>query len=153
MKIINTTLESTLLFAIDQTTKIARQYTQHHFELLGIDITVEQWLILKVVKEKSIASQTALARVTHRDPSSITRTLNLLQQKGLLLRVAIPGNKRQFRIELTREGRYFLLQTQPLIDHMRSTSIQNITETDILKTISILEHIQQNLRLKKNNNA
>src|SRR5687768_6069159 len=94
-------LNDVILFIIDQTSKIARQYSQNEFDLLKIDVTVEQWVLLKIIHENEGLSQTVLAEKSHRDPASITRTLDLLEKKRLILRQPIPENRRQYNLKLT----------------------------------------------------
>jgi MarR family transcriptional regulator, transcriptional regulator for hemolysin len=138
-------LETTVLYVIDQTTKIAKQYSQKEFDLLGIGITVEQWILLKVVEEKSGLSQNELAKETNRDPASITRTLDLLQKKGLIIREAIADNRRQYNIMLSQEGLDFVKQNMPLINDMRNISINGFTKEEVDSLISMLYRIQKNM--------
>jgi MarR family transcriptional regulator, transcriptional regulator for hemolysin len=138
-------LETTVLYVIDQTTKIAKQYSQKEFDLLGIGITVEQWILLKVVEEKSGLSQNELAKETNRDPASITRTLDLLQKKGLIIREAIADNRRQYNIMLSQEGIAFVKQNMPLINDMRNISIKGFSKEEVESLISMLYRIQKNM--------
>jgi MarR family transcriptional regulator, transcriptional regulator for hemolysin len=138
-------LETTVLYVIDQTTKIAKQYSQREFDLLGIGITVEQWILLKIVEEKSGLSQNELAKETNRDPASITRTLDLLQKKGLIIREAIADNRRQYNIMLSQDGIAFVKQNMPLINDMRNISIKGFTKEEVDSLISMLNRIQKNM--------
>jgi MarR family transcriptional regulator, transcriptional regulator for hemolysin len=138
-------LETTVLYVIDQTTKIAKQYSQKEFDLLGIGITVEQWILLKVVEEKSGLSQNELAKETNRDPASITRTLDLLQKKGLIIREAIADNRRQYNIMLSQDGINFVKQNMPLINDMRNISIKDFSKEEVDSLISMLYRIQKNM--------
>jgi MarR family transcriptional regulator, transcriptional regulator for hemolysin len=138
-------LKTTVLYVIDQTTKIAKQYSQKEFDLLGIGITVEQWILLKVVEEKSGLSQNELAKETNRDPASITRTLDLLQKKGLIIREAIADNRRQYNIMLSQEGIAFVKQNMPLINDMRNISIKGFSKEEVESLISMLYRIQKNM--------
>ena len=63
-------------------------------------ITVEQWVILKIVHESEALTQKELANKSFRDPASITRTMDLLEKKGLLQRDALPNNRRAYTIAL-----------------------------------------------------
>jgi MarR family transcriptional regulator, transcriptional regulator for hemolysin len=142
---INADIESTVLFVLDQTSKIARQHSQREFDLLKIDITVEQWVLLKVIEEKKILSQTELAKATHRDPASITRTLDLLQKKGLLVRESIADNRRQHDIKLTAEGDKFVKQNMSLIKRLRAEAVKGFTTIEIETLITLLKKMQQNM--------
>jgi MarR family transcriptional regulator, transcriptional regulator for hemolysin len=140
-----TKLESAIPFLLDQTTKISKLHAQREFDLLQIDITIEQWLLLKVISEKETQSQQALALETKRDPAAITRTIDILVKKGLLIREAITNNRRQYHIKLTKEGRYFIVQNMPLINELRNITIKGFSKKEIDLLISMLMRIQKNL--------
>jgi MarR family transcriptional regulator, transcriptional regulator for hemolysin len=141
----STELENVLLFVIDQTSKVAKQHSQREFDLLGLGITVEQWVLLKVIEEKSVLSQTELAKETYRDPASITRTLDLLQRKGLIIREPIIDNRRQYNIKLTNDGNAFVVQNMPLIRTLRNLSIKDFSEAEVEALISMLRRVQKNM--------
>ncbi len=138
-------LETTLLYVIDQTNKIARQHSQKEFDLLGIDITVEQWVLLKVLENNGLLSQTELAKKTHRDPASITRTLDLLQKKGFIKREQMVDNRRQYNIQMTKEGNNFVTQHMPLITKMRNVSVKGFSKSEIENLIAMLLKVQKNM--------
>ncbi len=81
-------IESVILFQLDKTSKTAKQYSQREFERLGLGITVEQWILLKIIHESDDISQKELADQSFRDPASITRTLDLLHSRGFIDRLA-----------------------------------------------------------------
>lgn len=138
-------LETTLLYVIDQTNKIAKQHSQREFDLLGIEITVEQWVLLKVLENNGLLSQSELAQKTHRDPASITRTLDILQKKGLISREQIADNRRQYNIQLTKAGNHFVLQHMPLINKMRNISVKGFSKSEIENLITMLQRVQKNM--------
>jgi MarR family transcriptional regulator, transcriptional regulator for hemolysin len=139
-------LETVLLFVIDQTNKIARQYSQREFDSLRIDINVDQWVLLKEIEEKETLSQNELAKNTSRDPASITRTLDILQKKKLIIRESVPDNRRQYNVRLTKEGSYFVLQNMPLINEIRNRSIKGFSKSEVEQLIIMLQKVQVNLK-------
>jgi MarR family transcriptional regulator, transcriptional regulator for hemolysin len=143
---INKNLETVLLFAIDQTNKIARQYSQREFDLLGININVEQWVLLKTIEEKNLLSQNELAKITNRDPASITRTLDILQKKELIIRESIPENRRQYNIKLTKNGSSFIIRHMHVVNEIRNKSIKGFTKEEVKQLIAMLEKVQNNMK-------
>lgn len=141
---INEDLNTVILFLIEQTSKIAKQSSQREFDLLKIDITVDQWVLLKIIEQHQELSQIELAIKSHRDPASITRSLDILQQKRLILREQVADNRRQYMVRLTKEGRYFILQNMPLISDMRAKSLKGFTKTEAEQLKSFLLRIQNN---------
>ena len=139
-------IEDVILFQIDLTNKVSKQYSQKEFDKLNLGITVEQWVILKFLSEKTDLNQKELAVKSNRDPASITRTLDLLEKKDLLKRLAIPNNRRSYKIGLTIKGKNFIKKNMPLIIEQRKRSIKGITTSE-LKTLSlILSKIRENMK-------
>lgn len=138
-------IEDVILFQIDWTSKISKQYSQSEFDRSGLGITVEQWIILKIVSESSEISQRELANKSHRDPASITRTLDILEKKGLLIRQSIPDNRRTYNIGLTKEGEKFITNNMELINTHRANSIKGLSEEEIGALSEILGKIRKNM--------
>lgn len=138
-------LENLILFQLDKTNKIVKQYSQRKFDELNLGLTIEQWIILKIIYESGAESQKSIAELSHRDPASITRTLDLLAKKSFIKREHIPDNRRQFKIILTKTGEQFVEKQMPMVNEQRKQSIKgfNKSELDLLK--SFLMRIQKNM--------
>ncbi|MEP0984629.1 MarR family transcriptional regulator [Ekhidna sp.] len=139
-------IENVILFQIDLTSKLAKSYSQQEFDRIGLDITVEQWILLKIVEESEGLSQRELASKSNRDPASITRTLDLLEKKNMIQRELIPGNRRQYRIILAEEGKKFIKIHMPLIEKHRKNSIKGLTDKEIQLLHDMLKKIQNNMK-------
>ncbi|MFD2586005.1 MarR family winged helix-turn-helix transcriptional regulator [Croceitalea marina] len=138
-------IEDVILFQIDWTSKVSKQYSQSEFDRLCLGITVEQWIILKIVSESTAVSQRELANKSHRDPASITRTLDILEKKGLLIREAIPDNRRAYNIGLTKKGEKFIKNNMELINIHRANSIKGLSKEEIGTLSEILGKIRKNM--------
>lgn len=134
-----------ILFQIDQTSKIAKQYSQREFDRLGIAITVEQWILMKIIDESQVLSQKDLAQLSLRDPASITRTLDLLEQKGLVRRSGFEGSRKQLEINLTEAGKDFISKHLPIIEMHRAQSLKGFTSEEIDLLGKMLKRIQENM--------
>lgn len=138
-------IESILLFQIERTSKMARAYSQRAFDEQGIDLTVEQWVLLKIIHEHPGVSQQELAKRSQRDPASITRTLDLLQRKGWVSREPVPGNRRRYQLQLTESGQVFVATQLPLIQEHRRKSIAGFSESELAHFQEMLLRVQTNL--------
>ncbi|MFM9986107.1 MAG: MarR family winged helix-turn-helix transcriptional regulator [Flavobacteriales bacterium] len=141
-------LNEVVLFLIDQTSKMARQYSQKEFDLLNLEITVEQWILLKLVDQHEGKTQGEIANISFRDPASISRTLDILEKKGMIRRGGVKESKKKKIVQLTKEGKYFILQTMPLIDHMRSKGIKGLSQTEVESLMNLLLRMQKNYGFK-----
>ena len=138
-------IEDVILFQIDQTSKAAKQYSQKEFDKLKLAITIEQWIILKIVSENKDLSQKELAKRSHRDPASITRTIDLLEKKDLLVREAIPNNRRAYCIRLTNSGEQFVKKNMELVKRHRALSIRGLSSKELTALSNILLKIRENM--------
>jgi len=139
-------IEEVILFQIDQTNKIAKQYSQKEFDRLGFGITVDQWVLLKLIDESEALSQKELAAKSFRDPASITRSLDILEKKDLITRMNVSGNRRSYSIHLSVQGMKFVAKNMELINAQRAKSIEGFTHDETSKLLSMLLKLQKNLK-------
>ncbi len=138
-------IEDVILFQIDLTSKVSKQYSQKEFNKLKLGITVEQWVILKIVSESINLTQKELAEKSFRDGASITRTLDLLEKKQFLFRKAIPNNRRAYEICLSEKGQQFIQNNIELIKKHRRLSTQSFTNTELKMLSGFLARIRKNM--------
>lgn len=138
-------VEETILFQIEKTSKLSKLYSQREIDAIGIDITIEQWILLKIIDEHNGLTQKELADRSLRDPASITRTLDLLEKKGFIERQAVPDNRRQYSIVLQKEGGDFIKSFFPTVQKQRAQSIKGISKNDLDMLNRVLKIIQDNM--------
>lgn len=138
-------IEDVILFQIERTSKISKLYSQREFDKLDFGITIEQWIVLKIIHENDNISQKDLAVKSLRDPASITRTLDILQKKNLINREAIPNNRRQYSIVLTPEGADFVKNNFHVIADHRRKSTEGFSENEMETFMRLLLKIQKNM--------
>lgn len=138
-------IEDVILFQIDLTSKVSKQYSQKEFNDLNLGITVEQWVILKIISETDSITQKELAQKSYRDTASITRTLDLLENKGHTRREKITNNRRAYNICLTKKGNNFIEKNMPLIKKHRRKSIENLSQNDLDTLSELLGKIRENM--------
>ena len=138
-------IEGIILFQIDKTSKVSKLYSQREFDRLGMGITVEQWILLKIIEENDGLTQKELADKSLRDPASITRTLDLLNKKGFVERRPVEDNRRQYSVCLKKEGKSFIKKYMPVISSHRAKSIEGIKEQELEVLTQLLGKIQKNM--------
>ena len=142
----NTPLHSVPSFVMEQTVRIVKRYSQNMFDKLGLGITIDQWVLLKIIHEQAGLSQKEIATESARDSASITRTLDLLEKNGFIARKSLPNNKRQHTIHLTSQGSTFVKENMTLIEDIRNRSTNNLSEKDIKTLLNTLRTIQKNMQ-------
>lgn len=141
----NEQLNNVVNFLLEQTVRQMRGYAQRQLDTLQTGITVDQWVLLKIIEERKQISQVELAQVAHKDTASITRILDLLQKKGLIQRIDDEFDRRKYMISLTGEGVAFVNSHFPFVNSIRSQIVHGLS-TDEIKTLKvILEKIRNNL--------
>ncbi len=145
MPIIKQDINQVILFQIERTSKIAKQHSQRTLDELGINITIEQWILLKIIEESKELSQKELAVKSLRDPASITRTLDILVKKGFVLRQEIVNNRRKYQIVLTTSGKKFVEKNLPVIEEQRALSTKGFSKEELETLSNFLKRIQNNM--------
>lgn len=132
-------LYSVVPFLIEQVSKKARRYSQRAFDEKGLGITIDQWVLLKIIEKHEDISQRELADISMRDGASITRSLDLLEKSDLITRESIPGNRRQYRVTLKEKGANFIRENMSLINEHRVQLVNGLSDSEIeqLKTFLI----------------
>lgn len=69
------------------------------------EITVDFWFVLSILWEEDNISHGLLADRLSRDKASLSRTLDLMEDKGLIKRLADADDKRGSKISLTRSSK------------------------------------------------
>jgi MarR family transcriptional regulator, transcriptional regulator for hemolysin len=138
-------LSQVVLFMLDQTNKLAKQYSQKELDKRSAGITVDQWVLLKVIEADPGLSQRDLAEKSIKDPASITRMLDLLEKKGLIQREAIEGNRRQYMITVSKEGQKFINKHMDMVQSHRAKSLEGFSKKEVNKLKDMLLRIQGNM--------
>lgn len=132
-------------FLLEHTVRQMRGYAQRQLDTLQAGITVDQWVLLKIVDERGKISQVELAQVAHKDTASVTRTLDLLQKKELIQRIDDEFDRRKYLIALTPRGLSFVNQHLPFVNQIRGQIVQGLSPGEIDTLKKILEKIRLNV--------
>lgn len=123
---------------------------KHHisttFRRHGYDITPEQFLVLDVLwnAEKGITQQ-QLADILKKDKNSITKLVDGLEKKAMLVRTADENDRRNNRVRLTDKALGISEDIQKVAEEAVYTAIKDIPESEIRMFIGILNRISGNM--------
>ena len=138
-------IETIIAFQLDKTNKLNKLASQRVFDQAGLGITVEQWILLKIIEESAQISQKELANKSLRDPASITRTLDILDKNGFIIREQIPENRRQYNIILTSNGKKFVVRHMKMIKELRSKLIKGFSAKELDTLTAMFNRLQENM--------
>lgn len=114
-------------------------------EFKKYDMTTEQWSLLNRLWEQEGISQTKLAQMTSKDLPTITRILNKIENKELIVRKSDPNDRRASLIFLTEKGRLLEEKLNPIAKNISERALENISGEDIDKLKKVLNNIFMNL--------
>ncbi|NHM06100.1 MarR family transcriptional regulator [Flavobacterium sp. CYK-4] len=133
-------LETINFYLLDKAIRTYRVYSQKKLRENGFKITVDQWLVIKVLMENPGISQLSLAEKAFKDNASITRIIELLVKSKYLDRKVNPKDRRTSILKVTPDGEEIINKVQGLVLQNRK-----VAQTGI--TIEELENL--NITLKK----
>ena len=132
-------------FLLDRTARRVKQYAKQRFRELGWSITVDQWTVLKQLFDRGELNQRELAELTFKDHPTMTRIIDLLSGKELIIRKAHPEDRRSFKISLTESGTELVIACLPEVQSIRMKAWENLSESDFKEFKRILDSIYDNL--------
>lgn len=117
------------------------------FQRNGLNVTSEQWGVLKCLWQKEGISQTEIAEKVNKDKASVTRILDIMQKNNLILRCNDEHDRRSYRIFLTEDGKKLESKLKPIVHAANRHIYKNLNENEIQELQKLL------LKLTNHNNA
>ena len=111
----------------------------------GLHISLDQWMVLGPIWELESASQKELGEICLKDKTSITRIIDALEEKNLVVRVEDQIDHRVKRVVLTNAGKQLFYDVLPIMEKTREEVRANISDNDIDTFKSVLSKILKNL--------
>ena len=132
---------------IGLTYKMMNQYIADELFKNNIQVTKQQWIILKILHEKNDeVIQNDLAFITNRNKASLTRLISLMEKNNLVTRIPSKLDSRKNLIKITHSGEQLFNITKPIM-HESIKAIENNISADEMNTfLNIMTKIQTNLK-------
>lgn len=119
-------------------------------QLKDTGLTIGQPKILDYLKDYDGSNQKEIAQACFLEAGSLTIILNKMEEKGLIERRTLNGNRRSFHIFMTEEGK----KKQELVDqaflNIEKKALSDISEEEFTQFLSVYKKIYSNLRDKTN---
>lgn len=119
-------------------------------QLKDTGLTIGQPKILDYLKEHDGSNQKEIARACFLEAGSLTIILNKMEEKGLIERRILNGNRRSFHIFLTEEGKKKQQLVADVFLEIEKKALSNISEKEYEQFISVYQKIYSNLQSKTN---
>ena len=137
--------EQSLFPLIKRTSKAFRSRLNHSFAKAGHDVTSEQWRILRCLWHKDGQRQQDLADVVHKDKTSITRIVDCMERRDLVVRVHDRLDRRQNLIYLTNKGKRLQEELIQIVGKTSVEAYQGVAPEDLDTVRRVLARLHDNL--------
>ena len=124
-------METINFYLLDKAIRTYRNYSQKKLKENGYTITVDQWLIIKVLLENPGIPQISLAEKVFKDNASVTRIINLLVKAKYLDRKTNPKDRRTSILKVTLNGEEIIYKVQDLVLQNRKNAQNGISIEDL----------------------
>ncbi|MFT6795353.1 MAG: DNA-binding MarR family transcriptional regulator [Maribacter sp.] len=130
---------------LDRTLKKVQGTFLSAFTENNIDLTIEQWVILRRVHLLGTdASQAEISNTNFRNRATTSRVISGLCKKGFLKKLRFRDDQKRFKLSMTAEGQELMQRVMPLIRDIRAMSIENITDDEFDIFLKVLDQIWEN---------
>lgn len=133
------TLNNSVLFRIARTSNRLNQAITALLNENGI--APEQRILLEILTSCEQPNQTTLATILNKSPTTISRTLDSLEKKALIVKKEVLGDKRAKRIEVTSEGIAILERTKETVEAFRQSLSNMFTPEEKQTLFTLLEKL------------
>lgn len=110
----------------------------------GHDLTFSQFIAIKKLATH-VASVTDLARAADLNPGAMTRLLDKLEARGLLVRAADPNDRRALHIHLTEAGVAMWRDIDQCGQRVRERALRGMDDDTRAQITRLLEQVRDNL--------
>jgi DNA-binding MarR family transcriptional regulator len=130
---------------LDRTLKKVQATFLAAFAENNIDLTIEQWVILRRVHLLGAdASQSEISNTNFRNRATTSRVISGLCKKGFLNKSRFRDDQKRFKLVMTPSGQELMQRVMPLITEIRSMSTENISEEEFDIFLRVLDQIWEN---------
>lgn len=114
-------------------------------QLKDTGLTLGQPKVLDYLKDHDGASQKEIAAGCLIEAGSLTSILNRMEEKGLIERKMLNGNRRTFHIFMTESGKKNQKLVEETFEKIEETALNNVSEKEQKVFMEIFLRIYRNL--------
>jgi MarR family transcriptional regulator, transcriptional regulator for hemolysin len=111
----------------------------------SIDVTIEQWFILNRLYTEDGISQVEISDKIFKDKANITRMIDGLENKNLVIRKDDASDRRKFKVYLTKEGRELTKRLIKIALTERKNIYKGLEQSDLRKLKQIINILETNI--------
>jgi DNA-binding MarR family transcriptional regulator len=139
-------LDENIIYQIGETSKLVHKRVTEIFSERGFNVTVEQFGVLAFLWYKEGVKQQDIADGLKRNKTTITRIIENMINRNLIVKVPDQLDKRNKLIYLTQKGKALQKEMVEASGLVYYQTLNNITPKDIEKYLVILKQMMKNLQ-------
>ncbi|WP_405424401.1 transcriptional regulator SlyA [Pantoea stewartii] len=114
--------------------------------LKPLELTQTHWVTLHNIHQlPPEQSQIQLAKAIGIEQPSLVRTLDQLEEKGLITRTTCAHDRRAKRIKLTQQAEPVIQQVEHVIDITRDDILSGISRDEINQMVTLIARLEKNI--------
>lgn len=127
-----------------------KQVMTECFRRHGLTITPEQFLVLDALWNEGSMSQQRLADIISKDKNSVTKLVDGLEKRGLIVRTPCKSDRRVNIVELTERATGIKDEASRTAVNCVMSLLQGIDEEELQKVIDVFDRINRNIEQMEN---
>ncbi len=144
-------MDHSLGFVLNKTSLLSK--ASFNQQIKKFDITPEQWGLIFRVVEKSGLTQKELSDSTYKDQANITRSIDRLEKKGLLKRIANESDRRIINLYPTDKATRLVETIIPISVNFNQFLTGGFTQEEYEMLLALLKKVYTNLEEKDINES
>lgn len=137
-------MDTSLGTDLSRLVRIWRALIDHR--LKPLELTQTHWVTLHNIHQlPPEQSQIQLAKAIGIEQPSLVRTLDQLEEKGLITRTTCPSDRRAKRIKLTKQAEPIITQVEHVIDATRHDILSGISRQEVEQMVTLIARLERNI--------
>ncbi len=138
-------VEETLDHLLGITAQAIKNALCQKFKEQEMDITTEQWSLLAKLYYEDGIYQKQIGDYLSKDKPTITRILDLMEKKNLIIRMPDDKDRRKTKIYLTSDGKNTANKLVPIAETFQKNLTNEISREELEKFTQTLEKLCKNI--------
>jgi len=137
-------IDSSIAYLVGRTSRSIIKRLTNKFSNAGFDVSYEQWSILVHLYRKDGQTQQELANIAVKDKAAITRLLNVLEKKNIVLRIPDRNDKRSKLVYLTNKAKEFKNELIAVVEDLLKEAELGVSSEEVTQCKVTLNKIFTN---------
>lgn len=123
--------------------KLHRVMKQRYASEAEVKLTVEEFILLNMIKAKTDQILQNIAIATGKNKSVVMRMIDSLEQKGLAKRTVNPDDRRENLLSITDKGEKVVAQYHEIEKRLSAELLSDIPEEKVAVFFEVVDRIQE----------